>query len=82
MDQMWVRRGCKDPLDREIFLSNRKDVAAIYQDGAGWGKSRLEGECQELHTGHGKSEIPVRQPRGGALRPARCRRRVQEGESE
>lgn len=31
----------------------------------------MEGECQELNTGHEKFEISVRWLRGGALLPAR-----------
>lgn len=34
----------------------------------------MEGECQELNTGHGKFEISVRWLGGGALLPARYRR--------
>lgn len=48
----------------------RKDAVAIYREG----ENRLEGECQELKTGHDKFEISSRQLRGGSLWPAGYRR--------
>lgn len=48
----------------------RKDAVATYREG----ENRLEGECQELKTGHDKFEISSRQLRGGSLWPAGYRR--------